>query len=164
MTSFYKCLLPIFCFACVSATATPTQITPKTSINANLVSPSYIKKPDFEIGSHAFPACDCDEQGKPLSSCQEQTATAMIKFIVDTDGKTKNIQVMQSLGTAKADRYLVQRFWSARFSPAMQNNQPIVSLGQQTITIKYMPELNPLTCPIEKPKNQELLKQIHNFN
>lgn len=158
MTSFYKYLLSVFCFTCVSAFATPATVVPTTQLNNYIVKPAYIIKPDFKIGSFGFPACDCDKQGKPLSSCEEQTAKASVRTIIDKNGIPTSVVIAKSSGSAQADRYLVQRFRSARFSPALKNNQPIISIAEQSFSFSYIPQLNPLTCPIEKPKIEELVK------
>ena len=150
MTSFYKYLLPIFCFACVSATATPTKTKPQTPTNANIVPASYIVKPDFKVDNSAFPSCDCDEQGTPLASCQEKTIQASATFVVDVDGTVKNATLTKSTGSKQADVRILRKLTQTKFNPALQDNQPIKMRIHQPIFVVYVPHKNAMTCETEK--------------
>lgn len=163
MTSFYKCLLLIFCFACVSATAIPTEITPTAHKNGVFIPASYaknpnpyIKNPSFFVSPYDFPYCKCDKQGEPLPSCQENTVKAIATFVVDVDGTTKNAILTKSTGSKKADKRILQEVNQTKFNPALQDNQPIKMRISQPIIINYIPRKNPLTCDMKKFKDKDL--------
>lgn len=149
MISFYKLFLPIACFISFSTSATEIS-TPKTN---NIIPPSFIENPDFLLAPSDFPFCDCNFLHIPSGSCREKTVNATVRFIVDTDGKAKNIKVIKSFGSPRADRSLVVDTARAKFSPALQNNNPIQYRVEQPIIFKYKPEKNPLTCTFGKSKD-----------
>lgn len=98
-----------------------------------------LKPPKVNLSSYEMSRCDCDDQGQPLASCQEQELVAEVQMIVDEQGNVQKISLLKSSGVTLADRRFIEGAVRAKFEPFRINGQAVEGNVIAPLKFTYKP-------------------------
>jgi periplasmic protein TonB len=106
MAAYIAAILLLFGLAPAIAQSTPPSAPDETSAQSD--------------------ACNHHHQFYPPAAVRDgREGTTVLRFRIGTDGRTKNVMVVQSSGSADLDEAAVEGARCWRYKPATRNGQPV---------------------------------------